>query len=199
MSDIKSTVNSSSVSRHMLVNLHKMCLAQEDINFSINGVRLFIETPEDVEAKINARDIKEYLFHASIVSHCKPFIGARGEKLGALKIKHLPTLKVPECRLIHEELISVRNKCVAHNDDIATTSFITWDEKAGIHFPQRARKKYWTIREAQEVWALMKCLERDILNYIYANLREMKVKPGRSYLLDNGDILEFPDIAMPLD
>jgi len=68
--------------------------------------------------KINSRDhqIKEALFQAAVVSYAKPFIRTDMEnRQASLSTKHL---KLDKCfdSVIHEHLIDLRCKLIAHDD-----------------------------------------------------------------------------------
>lgn len=173
------------------LKVQKLALAWEDINFARIGVEKFIKADHIHEEAKNARDIKEYLFYASIISYGKPFTDSRRTSLGALKIKDIPTLKLAECREIHDDVIKIRNKTVAHNDEEGAFAFIKWREKHGFHFPQRLRRIYWSIEEAQKIWAMMKCVESDILNEFYQNLRKLTPSKGVNYKLSSGALISI--------
>lgn len=114
------------------------------------------------------------------------FVNVRGDKGGILKLKDLPILKDPECRSIHDSILSLRNEHIAHNDSHSGTAHISWSAKHQIHFPQRFRKVYWSIEEAEKVWALMKTIEKLLLDEIYASIKFLGFPPKRSFTLENG-------------
>lgn len=115
------------------------------------------------------------------------FVNARGG-MGIIKTKDLQTLRIDECRRAHEEIIALRNECVAHNDGYASRAIIGWDHKTGIHFPQRFRKIYWTVEEARKVWAMMCCVEKDILRNIYNTFECLNLEQKKRYQIENGQL-----------
>ena len=183
------TYGKPSPAEYQVRELSRLILAFEDIDFAINGVKAFLETVEDRELREQCRDTKQHLFHSSVISYCKMFIASRGGR-GVIRIRDLPTLGLPECRAIHDSIVALRNECVAHNDAEKNLTFVGWDQKQQLHFPQRLRKMYWSMEEAQKVWALMSCVNRDIIANIYRIFAELELHAGRMYKIDANGLQE---------
>ena len=148
---------------------------------AVDAVDKILKMPFIKESeKTSCRAVQHHLWLSAIVSYAKPFINTRKCKLGILSKKDIGEyLKIDECRQLHDEIISLRNKHIAHNDLSHSLSIISYSENDEMHFPQVLKLAFFDYEKLRRMWALIKCIESHLLGQIFTIIKDLNLQKNR--------------------